>query len=386
MTRRIDQGGVKNDREKLRSDSLNLLRFPLAVAVVLVHVFAQKDALPNDAETPRLFLEVSYFVDGFLRFQNVPIYFFISGYVFFLGITLTKEKYQQKLKNRTKTLLIPYLIWNTASILLVLAHFLPFLQSVSPYRDLFKLDFSLPAILYSYWDDTKGICTPIEAWDTPNFGICPANHPLWFLRDLMIVALTTPAINWLLKRTRNYLVWALGIAWFVLSYFEVGHLSQLSRAYFFFVWGAYMSLHQKDMLADFGRFARLSSIAYVTLGLLYVASMHADMPIVSSTIKQLNIMAGLLFAYNMAAWLLRHRVCRPNPLLASASFFIYVAHPLLCSPLRTILIHYIGSSTSLGLLAIHTATAVLTISLLLLLFWLMRQYTPSVLKVIAGRK
>ena len=375
---------MDKEREKLNSDSLSLLRFPLAVVVVLVHVFVQK--WPHDTQTPRLFLEVSYLIDGCLRFQVVPIYFFISGYVFFLGITLTKEKYRQKLTNRVKTLLIPYLIWNTASILLALAHFLPFAQAHSPYHDQFRLNLSLPAFLYSYWDDTKGVCTPLETWIVPNFGICPANRPLWYLRDLMIVVLTTPLISWLLKRTRSHLVWALGIAWFALSYFEVGHLSQLSRAYFFFVWGAYISFNRKDLLAQFGRLARLSGIAYAVLGLLYVASMHTGTAWVSTTINQLNILAGLLFACNLAAWLLRHRLCRPSPLLAAASFFIYVTHPLIVSPLRSAIARCIGSTSSLALLASHTLTTLLLIGLLTLLFWLMRQHTPRVLQVVAGRK
>ena len=116
-------------RNDLRSQSLDLLRFPLAVVVLTIHIFSsggltvQGSTVTFD-ELP-FFLELNHFIDGFLRGQSVPIYFFISGYVFFLGVKLTKEKYAQKLRNRVKTLLIPYLIWNTIAVLYSLTRIVP---------------------------------------------------------------------------------------------------------------------------------------------------------------------------------------------------------------------------------------------------------------------
>ncbi len=76
----------KND---LRSQSLDLLRFPLAVVVLTIHTFStdgftiQGNSVSLD-DFPIL-LETNYFINAFLRGQSVPIYFFISGFVFFLG-------------------------------------------------------------------------------------------------------------------------------------------------------------------------------------------------------------------------------------------------------------------------------------------------------------
>lgn len=105
----------------LRSQSLDLLRFPLAVVILIIHTFNANgftiQGVPVSLENMPILLEINLFIDGFLRGQSVPIYFFISGFVFFLGVGFTKEKYLQKLKNRVKTLLIPYLIWNIIAIL-----------------------------------------------------------------------------------------------------------------------------------------------------------------------------------------------------------------------------------------------------------------------------
>lgn len=377
-----------NERGQLRSESLNLLRFPLAVVILSIHIFSsnglklQGQEVTFDA-TP-IFQEINYFIDGFLRGQSVPIYFFISGYVFFLGITLTREKYLQKLHNRVKTLLIPFLFWNTLAILLTLLWRLPCFESLFPRLHMMKLDFSISNILYSYWNDVKGIFIPVELPER-NDAIFPQNVPLWFLRDLMIVVLSTPAIYWIIKHTKYYFICMFGVAWFVQTYWELGHLNQLFTAFFFFSWGAYMSINKKDMLTEFGRYRGLSVVLYIGLSLLYVASVHY-WPGASHTIKHLNIFVGLLFAYNLASWFIEHNICRPNAFLASASFFIYVSHALMCGYLLKVLFLVTRPTSNIGMLSVYISAVLLSVGSLLLVFWLMRRYTPNLLKIVAGRR
>ena len=114
-------GNLSN--ENLRSQSLDLLRFPLAVVILLIHIFST-DGITFQGKTLTfesypLFLFVNRLIDAFLRGQSVPIYYFISGFVFFIGVKMTKDVYIRKFKNRTKSLLIPYLIWNIFAILLL---------------------------------------------------------------------------------------------------------------------------------------------------------------------------------------------------------------------------------------------------------------------------
>lgn len=91
--------GRSND---LRSQALDLLRFPLAVVIVIIHVFTpegikiQGEVLSLDAYP--VFMEVKNIINGFLSGQSVPIYYFISGFVFFFGVEMTLETYIRKLK------------------------------------------------------------------------------------------------------------------------------------------------------------------------------------------------------------------------------------------------------------------------------------------------
>lgn len=377
-------------RNDLRSQSLDLLRFPLAVVVLAIHTFSTEGFKIHGTmvsfENMPVVLEVNHFIDGFLRGQSVPIYFFISGFVFFLGIELTKEKYIQKLKNRMKTLLIPYIIWNVIAVLWTLLRFLPCFSSLFPNIHKVQLDFSLSAVLEIFWNAKEGIfIMPASVDEVVTNSTYPQDAPLWFVRDLMIVVLCTPILYRMLKHACHYFVWGLGILWFVLAYWDLGHANQLLTAFFFFSWGAYLSVNKKDMLHEFSRYFKASTVLYPLLALLFVASVHY-FPDASDTIKRLNVFVGLFFAYNVSSWLLTHHVCTVSPFLASSGFFIYIAHTLICGEILKLLFFVLRPATDLGMLSIYILAVVVTVFSLLLVFYLLRRYCPSVLKVVAGRK
>ena len=380
-------------RNDLRSQSLDLLRFPLAVVVVAIHTFNINgftiQGVPISLENMPVLLEINHVINGFLRGQSVPIYFFISGFVFFFSLEggkLTKEKYSQKLKNRVKTLLIPYLIWNIVAVLKRFFVRLPCFSSLFVNANKAQLDFSLSAILETFWDDSKGIfIMPPTANETVTNYTYPADTPLWFVRDLMIVVLCTPMLYWTLKRIRHYFVLTLGVLWFTLAYWDLGHINQLLTAFFFFSWGAYMSVNAKDMMHEFSRFSKISMMLYPLLALLFVFSEHYY-PGLSDTIKRLNVFVGLFFAYNVSSWLLRHHICKVSPFLASSSFFIYVAHYLMCDSFLKLFFFIFRPATDLGMLSIFVSAVVTTVTILLLTFYLLKRYTPGFLKVITGRK
>lgn len=361
---------MKND---LRSQTLDLLRFPLAVVVLISHVFGSQGQISDP-----FFKGIRHIIVGFFSGQSVPVYFFISGFVFFLGVDWTKEKYIQKLKNRVKTLFIPYIIWNTVAVfLLVSIKLLSFLPSEV------KLNPTFSAFLSCYWV-YKGDLTPSVA-DNYLGSTNPIDLPLWFIRDLMIVVLCTPILHYGLKYMKHYLVLLLGGLWFFLSYLELGHIQCLLTAFFFFSWGAYMSLNKKDMLTEFGKYFKLSIFFYPLFASLYIVSVY-HFPTVSSTIKMLNTLVGLLFAYNLARWLLQHKVCKLSSFLASSSFFIYVAHTLVCYRILHVFLLLLTPHTGLSLLMVNVLSILFTVGSLLLVFYILRRFFPSFLQIVTGRK
>lgn len=370
------------DRNDLRSQSLDLLRFPLAVAVVFIHVWTPEVYGPMGDVSMYSF--INGLIEGLVRGQSVPIYFFISGYVFFLNIDMSPRTYIRKLRNRSKSLFIPYIVWNSAEIAKTLLFMLPGLAFLSDKTvTLAGTHLSASSLAYSYWDASRGLFG-----NAPTGGdIFPENYPLWFLRDLMIVVLCTPLIHIAIKKAHAYAMTALGIAWLLCVFHPFGHHGQLLTAFFFFSWGAYMSINKKDMLLIFGKMFKTSAALYACLAVAYAIA-YMYYPKATTPLKMLNQCAGLIFAYDLSAWLLRKKTCKVNKFLSSASFFVYVTHILVFGQIFRLLCMLLPQSFSDTYLVFITEmlTLAATVCLLLAVFYLMHRFTPRLLKVVAGRK
>lgn len=367
-------------RNGLRSQALDLLRFPLAVVVITVHVM-ERNFLQGIEDTPWLD-SIVCLLGGMFVDQSVPVYFFISGFVFFLNITLTKATYLRKMRNRVKSLLIPYIIWNAAVLLKILMFTLPCLAFLFAKEHTSNFDMSFTSVLMSFWDDSKDITPYINTGET-----FPVNVPLWFVRDLIIITIFTPVIYKVLSGggKKNYLLLtAVGVIWFVSAICQTRHTNMLTGILFFSL-GAHMSICRKDMLQVFGRYFKPALLLYITLSLGYAATFTGH-PEVANMFKRLNQIAGLVVAYNVSAWLIRNNKCRVSKFLSSASFFVYAANWVILMEIRSITIRLLHPGTCFGFMTCGILTIAITVSSLLLTFYLLQRHAPGLLKVVAGRK
>ena len=360
--------------EQLRRQTLDLLRFPLAIVVMLIHIWPGPSSIDPQFCLLKLFCVTK---SGFLSDQSVPIYFFIAGYVFFYNVDFNKETYIKKLKNRTKTLLIPYIIWNTIALVsLMLSQKLLHPASFEP-------NISLRSILDCYWNNRSSLFGDAN----PNAS-SPIDPPLWFVRNLIIIVLFTPVLYNLIKHLKHYFIITLGIIWFLSNYI-IGDThffaERLLSGIFFFSYGAYMSIHRRDMLIEFGRYFKSSMIIYPSLCLLYIIASYTY-PETCSIIKGANILVGLMFAYNLSSWLLRKGYCKVSPFLASSAFFIYVSHALIIGYIFAFQKHLINPNNEIRQIIMYLLTSIMTAGILLGVFYLLRRYTPNLLKVLIGRK
>lgn len=374
-------------RRSLRSQSLDLLRFPLAVVVVSVHVFSNSSLMLagrwNDFTEYPLFRELSYLVYGFLKGQSVPIYFFIAGYVFFLCERFDVATYKHKLHNRLKSLFIPYIIWNLLTVALYAIKQLPVFSGLRA-TEVSTWQFSWCSFWSAFWMYDGGL-TPDGLHTANPHAVFPIDQPLWFLRDLMILALCSPLIYFLLRRLKHYLLILLGLLWFACDQFYLGYPNAIVTATFFFSWGAYMSINQKDILRYFGKYFNMSLWLYPTLAVGCFLLLHVNIRL-ADFVKSLNVIAGLFFAYNVAAYLIQSGKCQVHQSLAAAGFFIYVAHYLICLRILKILFILLRPSTGLGACGLFLLNVVVVIAALLCIFWLLQRFAPRLLKIIAGRK
>lgn len=298
---------MQRNSKDIRSQSLDILRFPLALFVVAVHTFV----IPPYLHIPEGSFATDYpvtgyllrFVDAFIKDQSVPVYYFIAGYVFYKGMKFTISAYAGKIRRRCHSLLIPYLAWNSVAILYLLKMLLPGIREVSLAVDSVDIDLSVSSFLNCFWDDSRGI---VPTAISPN-GMYPIDKPLWFVRDLMIMVLMAPAIYSIYRLPVKVAVTILSAITFVfiLHLPDLGHLSLLIEAFTFFAWGGFLSFRQKDIIEEFRRFRRISFVLYPLLALT-VFFFKPFTPEGMAYLKSVNIIVGLFFFYNIATLAVTH--------------------------------------------------------------------------------
>lgn len=371
-------------RTDVRSQSLDLLRFPLALFVVAVHVFRPFPWLDDNAEVFPVVDWLFRFVNAFIVDQSVPVYFFIAGYVFFLGMDMSIKSYAGKLRRRCHSLLIPYLMWNTLAILYLMKVMLPGMQAMSEFADTQQFHLSLSNFIECYWDSSQGIIPHVNLNDN---GIYPIDTPLWFVRDLMIMVLITPAIYALYKFPTPHAITKVILVFFTLVWAMripgLGHLSLLLEAFVFFSWGGFLSYHKRDMIVEFRRYSTTSFILYPLLA-LSILFLTPIWPQAMVYVKSINVIVGLFFFYNIAAWLVTKRHCRASSFLSSASFFIYCGHYIILDPVARRVFSITGTGGDMAVVSAYILTYIIIIGLLLGVYAMMHRYTPRLLRLFTG--
>ena len=371
----------------LRTQSLDLLRFPLAVIIVSVHVFNSETIIIQDkiydVGCISLYKDFLLFIEGFLRGISVPVYFFISGYVFFFGINqFTRNVYVKKLRNRIFTLLIPFIIWNITDIIIGFCKSaFNDISSFSTYG--IEMNLTLRNILSCFWKYNGELFVPISPSGEKiiEASAFPLNTPLWFIRDLIIVVISTPLIHYIIKHTKYFFVAFLAL----LSFIPNLNIPFLG-AYLFFSIGAYLSINKKDMVMEFGRLSKMSMIIYPLFSLLSIIATKENNVILSDIFKRISIFGFLVFAYNMSIYLLKNTNIRPGKILPSASFFIYVSHVLIFERITKLMFMLTEPDNGLETIFAYTLSIMLTVLSLLVVFVLVRKHTPKILQFVTGRK
>ena len=367
-----------NPRE-LQYEVFNWLRFPLMVLVVFIHVKAPSVMLNSSLEGIGVYDVLRRTISIALAQIAVPMFFFISGYLFFNRLHDWKwSVYLDKLKKRCKTLLVPFLLWNTIAILTVLLALMRH-EGFQAARD-YILNHDLWSL---YWCSHEWAGPP--SW----FGVTqvmmsPCLQPLWFLRDLMVVMVLSPLLWCLFRYLR---VWGLLLLLFCYVSAVPLVLGITMTSLFFFGAGAYMNLNQINLPQLAWRYRYV--VWFVAIVLLVATIMtvgfDAQDNLKISWVCPFFTLAGSMAAMALAVWALKkgHRI---PALLSNSSFFIFVAHALLLEFSYGIFKALLGSGNVLMLILRYLLAAFLLIALCVMAYWLLRKIAPRLCGILTGRR
>ena len=281
-------------------DVIRQLRFPMILLVTYAHSYggmAEGFSLLSSEWNTYEFLKL--LVSQTLVKVAMPVFFIMSGYLFFANVDrLDVTIYKKKIWRRVKTLLIPYLIWN----LLMAVKLKTFSWSI-------YWVFWCPAGIQTDWLGHEQMMT------------APANMPLWFLRDLMVVSLLTPIIYILVRKLGYWLMALLTVLYLSGVCAFIPGLS--AYAFFFFTIGAFLSIRKRDLIESLMRFEwpayGLSLMFAITMLLTYSTSFFSSMMLCFR-------LTGAIAVFCLASRILTSTNRRLPSLICDSAYFIYLSH------------------------------------------------------------
>lgn len=352
-------------REKQQSELITAVKFPLIILVVLIH---SGPAVENGYAV--LFLGKDLFgplytvISQNIATIAVPCFFLISGFLFFKSSEdFTKELYVEKILKRVRTLVIPYLIWNGMYIAAVFLKNYVFQLAGRPHDAMFLnlAAFSLPEM---FW--------------TRQF---PINYPLWYLRDLICMVILSPVIFLYFR----YLKFWGFIILLALNLFNIqtGVPGLSLTAFTYFGLGAYLAIHQKNIITEFLALKYPCLIAALLFGTL--AAFHFD----SSYFKALNslyIISGVVTFFNVVYYMIQNEKVKAWLFwLSTPVFFIFCAHGIyIIEILRGYFSRQSLAYTDLGLIVSYFLITIITLIVCIVAYHVLFRLMPGVMNVLLG--
>ncbi len=355
-----------NVDNKVWSETIRFLRFPLIVGVIFIHT---EIPLPDNIFEDNCFIwgkvrNIMYLFSCVLPAACVPLFFFISGFLFFYKIDFSLDVFRRKLLSRYRTLFVPYVIWNLIGFLFFLIK-----QCCSSGSKI----------------DDNHCCITIVGFLNSFFMIHPSNtnppfhFPLWFIRDLIVLVVLSPIIYLLVRKMCSLFVITLGIVWFLYGLEPYGFPGASHQSLFFFPLGAYCAINHKH----FQRFSLSTFVALLSsyLVLSFFVVFCKEMPF-GIYVHRLGIILGMI-VYVEIGMLLSNRHNHTS-FLREASFFIYVAHGLYIPILTKILVIIVKPESPISFLTLYFLIPIIVIALALIGYTVMKRLFPSMLNLLVG--
>ena len=153
------------------------MRFPLIVMVLFVHSLGFENISTTDwsHSSWNIFHIISETISHNFCLLSVGCFFFFSGFLFYS----TPRGFADKIKRRVKSLLLPYLCWNT---LIIIAHLIVY--------------YAL-SLFFTVHDDGMQI---VQKGPLYWYVVGPADFPLLYIRNLFVASLVSPILYQLFNR------------------------------------------------------------------------------------------------------------------------------------------------------------------------------------------
>ncbi|MGL4853607.1 MAG: acyltransferase family protein [Phocaeicola sp.] len=365
------------NNEKLQSEIITFLRFPLIVGVVLIH--SQITGITINGENVltstsfQIFSTLQYLISNILSRVAVPLFFSISGFLFFYKTnSFTPHNYKQKIKKRVSSIFLPYLYWN---IIILIITFLSQLLLGNLMSGNSKLitDYSFSDFIYIFYDTDL-----VNAVPAGGYPIC---YQFWFLRDLMITMLFSPLIYIAVRYLREYALLLLTVLWFF-DYWPNSIIGFNILAFFFFSIGAYFSIVKVSFIKISEVLLKPSILFYIvtTIGILIFRESEWI-----TYMSKINILAGIILTINISRYYLNREV-KIHSIYSESSFFIYAYHGHFLTLIIKLFIVIFNPKSNISLLLVYSMSPTIVITVGICLYFILRKSLPKITSALTGAR
>ena len=353
--------------DALTSRVVSFLRFPLIVAVIFIH--CNLLVKHPELETMPVFYFLVYITMKLVCIA-VPLFFFISGFLFFKEGLFDFTLYRKKIKSRFRTVLIPYLLWNIIYFVIV-----GIMQLIKP-DTLFLLhkhivDFRWQDFLWIFWDISQitGLADDQRACLVGAF---------WFLQCLFVLFLISPIIYYLIKYLRHFILIIIGFLYF--TDFIPTMPGIQCNAIVFYMLGAYCSIMRIDFISIFKRIPVQAHIILMIAAIL-ISYWQNDNDIVYN-ITDLFLQAAV---FAITAYMIENHRWKENSYLISSVFFVFAVHRLFSATLMTVSTYLIPSiDNDFYLYFYYILMVTLTLLASLTVYSLSKKMLPQITGILNG--
>lgn len=342
-----------------QSDKLKLLSLVCIVLVVYIHSGFHYTDAEIGGMTLNYFLQEG--ISGMLGRLAVPLFYALSGFLFFRGTEKDVMIVYQKLHRRVRSLVIPFIL---AALFQPIVFILLEHTPAAVYMNTFFSQY----FVEPWW---KIICR-IFYYDFPNDA--PFAFQLWFLRDLIIVMCFTPLL-WKIKRIRYGMETFMLLILFLLL-INVKHFP--SKAFFWFCFGTqFLQKMKQESLASPGIlfFILISVFQLVCPNVIWA---YFEVPIVV-----LGLICLWTFYDKLIPQYFSLRSHKYLWMLSKCTFFVYLYHMPLLHVFRKSIIVILHPSSLTFAISYLISPWILIVSLIGVSL-VLNKYVPKFYNVLVG--
>lgn len=344
--------------DKYLSNKIKNMSLIMTFFVVILHSNNLEDSSVFNANT----LIQNFIGQGITRIA-VPMFFLISGYLFFYKFKPSKEAFISKYKKRFKSLFIPYFLWCTGwLVILYLVELTAFGRAI--FADRIVADYTLKELFLNTY-------------------IYPLPYQFWYIRALMLNVIISPLIYYVIVKLKDKALPVILVLWF----FDVIYYPVLM-----FTVGACFAIGDFDLyFKKYKNKGHLFGIGYLLTIILKVILIY--MPQIPNhdyvllLAENLIILCGVPFAwfvYDVIGEKFKSKFDLGKEMkLAKYGIFIYFFHIPLQSIIKKLWFKVmpVGSMTSL---VIFFVAPIITIIICALLGIFMRKYMNKLYMLLTG--